>query len=115
MSEAKVWLHWAASERLAFVRGMIIGYRKGNNDICNALTGLSASQSTCRQKTERLPSSVSALVTQENVNDYSKAMTEFYESHPEDDDVPITVLFGWLVFEQKTPTEIHNLLTPRTQ
>ena len=114
ISEAKVWLHWSVAERIAFVRSLVIGYREGTHDVCNAATGVSDSRSTCRQRTEHLPSSVSWLGTDQKVNGYSKAMTEFYEGHSEDDDVPITVLFGWLAFEQKTPTAIHNLLTPRT-
>ena len=28
-SEAKVWLHWSKSERVAFMRGLVIGYRPG--------------------------------------------------------------------------------------
>jgi hypothetical protein len=50
----------------------------------------------------------------DTVHGYSKAMTAFYKNHPEDDDVPLTVLFEWLVFERKSPTEVHNLLTPRS-
>jgi len=113
ISEAKVWLHWTDSERLAFVRGLVIGYRQGNDDLCNGAGGAIA-QSICHQTTEQLPSSVSALVIDDPINEYSKAMTEFYENHPEDDDVPITVLFRWLVIERKNPTEVHKLLTPRS-
>ena len=113
VNQAKVWLHWTDSARVAFVRGLVIGYRQGNSDACNGVAGVSVTQGNCRKRTEQLPSSASALVTDNTVNGYSKAMTGFYANHPEDDDVPLTVLFGWLVFERKTPTEVHNLLTPR--
>ena len=114
ISESKVWLHWSDSERLAFVRGLIIGYRQGNDDACNGGAGVTVAQDSCRQRTERLPPSSASLVTDDPVNEYSKAMTKFYENHPEDDDVPIDVLFRWLVFERKNPTEVHRLLTPRS-
>jgi hypothetical protein len=114
ISEAKVWLHWTDSERLPFLRGLVIGYRQGNSDVCNSVVGLTATQANCRQKTEQLPSSASALVMDDTVNGYSKAMTAFYENHSEDDDVPLIDLFEWLVLERKSPTEVHNSLTPRS-
>ena len=112
ISQAQVWLHWSESDRTAFVRGLVVGYRQGNHDACNTGDGRVA-PSACEQRTERLPPSVSALITDDAVHEYSKEMTKFYENYPEDDDVPITVLFQWLVFERKSPAEIHQLLTPR--
>jgi len=113
ISQAKVWLHWSKSERVAFVRGLVVGYRQGNDDLCNEAAG-AVPQSSCQQRTGRLPSSASALVIDDPVSEYSKAMTKFYVNHPEDDDVPITVLFRWLVLERKSPTEVHKLLPPRS-
>jgi hypothetical protein len=113
ISEAKVWLHWTDSERLAFLRGLVIGYRQGNSDVCNEVAGLRATPANY-QRAEQLPSSGSTLVMDDTLNGYSKAMTAFYENHAEDDDVSLTVLFKWLVFERKSPTEVHNLLTPRS-
>lgn len=112
LNQAKVWLHWSESERVAFVRGLVVGYRQGNDDACNA-GAVRVAPSGCQQRIERLPSSVSAFITDDAVNQYSKEMTKFYESHPEDDDVPITVLFQWLAFEGKSPADAHQLLTPR--
>src|SRR4051794_15562671 len=53
-SEAKLWLHWNAAERLAFVRAFVIGYRKGKDEGCAATemaAQLSVSESTCRKQT----------------------------------------------------------------
>lgn len=94
------------------MRGLVVGNWQGNDDACNGGAARTA-QSGCQQRTERLPSAVSALITADAVNEYSKEMTEFYENHPEDDDVPITVPFQWLVFERKSPAEVHQLLPPQ--
>jgi hypothetical protein len=110
MSEAKVWLHWNASERIAFVRGFVIGYDKG----CRTATDASDSQSICREQTKRLPPPFSALVFDDKVGEYSKSMTAFYEAYPEDDDVPITFLLESLALDQETPVQVHNLLPPRS-
>jgi hypothetical protein len=113
ISEGKVWLDWTDSERLAFLRGLAIGYRQGNSDVCNEVAGLNATPADC-QRADQLPPSGSALIIDDAVNAYSKSMTAFYENHAEDDDVPLTVLFKWLVFERKSPTEVHNLLPSRS-
>ena len=114
VSEAKVWLYWSDSQRIAFVRGFVIGYREGNGDGCRMAMDATAAQSACKERMERLPGPFSALVFDDKVTGYSKAMTAFYERYPEDDDVPITFLLEWLALDQKTPAQVHSLLTPRS-
>ena len=115
-SEAKLWLHWSTSERLAFVRAFVIGYRQGSDEGCQVAERAaqpSLSESICWKQTERLPSTFRALFYDDEVSQYSRSMTTFYESYPEDDDVPITFLLESIVFEQKTPVQVHNLLPSR--
>ena len=110
VSEAKVWLHWSAAERIAFVRGFVIGYEQA----CREAATTSDSQFSCSERAKRLPPSFSALVFDHQVGEYSKSMTAFYEAYPEDDDVPITELLESLAFNQETPVQVHNLLPPRS-
>ena len=110
VSEAKVWRHWSAAERITFVRGFVIGYEQA----CREATTTSNSQFSCSERVKRLPPSFSALVFDHQVGEYSKSMTAFYEAYPEDDDVPITELLESLAFNQETPVQVHNLLPPRS-
>jgi hypothetical protein len=102
VSEAKVWLYWSDSQRIAFVRGFVIGYREGNGAGCRMATDAAAAQSACKERMEQLPGPFSTLVFDDKVSGYSKAMTAFYARYPEDDDVPITFLLEWLALDQKT-------------
>jgi hypothetical protein len=118
VSEAKAWLRWRGSERVAFVRGYFIAYRRGVEQGCRLapeITRPSVRDQACASEMEQLPSRVQSIFLDEEVTRYASAITTFYEDYPEDDDVPISYLIEELRFVGKSPVEIHNLLTARTR
>jgi len=117
VSEAKAWLHWSGTERIAFVRGYFVGYRRGAEHGCTvgaATLEPSRRDQTCASDAEHLPSHVQPIFVDEEVARYASAMTTFYEDYPEDDDVPISYLIESLRFDKKSPAQVHNLLAART-
>jgi hypothetical protein len=123
-SEAKLWLHWSSSERLAFIRGFAVGYQQAHSEVCPVATSSpedsrqQTSQARCGEqsvKAQRLPDSVNALFFDNELKEYSDSMTAFYESYEQDDDVPIMELLQSIVFQRETPLQVHNLLPPRNR
>jgi hypothetical protein len=119
VSEAKVWLSWSSRERLTFVRGFLAGYRQGYDHGCDYLIAMTQSRTSdydcLSKKPQHLPISDSQALLNDDSSTYATSMTAFYETYPQDDDVPITILLYNIVFNNKTPAQFHNELTPRTQ
>jgi hypothetical protein len=118
VNEAKVWVSWSSSERLTFVRGFLAGYRGGYEHGCDYLIALTQSRSSdydcLSKKPQHLPISDSQALLNNDYSTYATSMTAFYETYPQDDDVPITILLYNIVFNNKTAAQFHNELTPRT-
>jgi len=118
VSEAKAWLRWSESERVAFVRGYFIAYGRGVEHGCRLVPEVSqpsVRDQACANEMVHLPSPVQPIFLDEEVTRYASAITRFYETYPEDDDVPIPYLIEALRFEEESPAQIHNLLTARTR
>src|SRR5215469_11261135 len=88
-SEAKAWLRWSESERVAFVRGYFIAYRRGVERGCDLATEISqpsVRDRACASELEHLPSPTQPIFLDEEVTRYASTITRFYEDYPEDDD-----------------------------
>jgi hypothetical protein len=116
INEAKLWLHWSRDERLAFVRGFVIGYKDGSFKGCRIALDAFDRYTPSVKVNSQLPDS--SICFSENsrfdrtVDYYEDSVTSFYQMYPVDDDVPIRVLIEEFS-DHKTPAEFHNSLRPR--
>jgi len=116
INEAKLWLDWSKDERLAFVKGFVIGYKDGAVIGCRTAFGaFDRHTSSVGIKGQPLDSSICFSENarfDRTVEYYEDAVTFFYQTYPVDDDVPIRVLIEEFS-AHKTPEEVHNSLGPR--
>jgi hypothetical protein len=116
VNEAKLWLQWSRDERLAIVRGFVVGYKNGAVNGCRAAFD-AFEHSSASANIKSLPPDSSICFSANSrfdrtVEYYADCVTTFYKTYPVDDDVPIRVLMEQFA-DHKTPAEIHSGLSPR--
>jgi hypothetical protein len=115
--EGDFWMGWNHTERINFLRGMIIGYDDGYNKACTeaeSITGEKQKEGTLAQDVydECLKGQLRFLTSLEN---YEKVMTEFYSQYPGDRDLPLDRFVLMLSGpDHKTPEQIHQWLAAMT-
>jgi hypothetical protein len=101
--EGKMWLLWDASERVGFVRGYVWGLDRGYRNGCMAYDkashGSGVETLDLSKPVNLLKNHLSECVSRRS--DFSKEptyyesqLTKFYETYPQDQDLPIRQLFA---------------------
>src|SRR5215475_262487 len=108
VNEAKLWLDWSKDERLAFVKGFVIGYKDRAVRGCGtAFEAFDRYASSVGIKSQPLDSSTCFSENarfDRTAEYYADSVTLFYQTYPVDDDVPIRVLIEEFS-AHKTPEE----------
>jgi len=91
-SPGEIWLAWNQSERIGFVRGFILGHEEGYRLAC---TG----DALCLNKQH---------LFKKDLSQYEQCITEFYDRHSGDRDVPFRVLL--MQADRRTADELHEWL-----
>ena len=115
--EGKTWIHWDESQRKGFVLGYVWGLDRGFHNGCLALSQISPSPSSIDHSKgpDLLDNPSQHCMSQLPV--YSKALdyyetqiTKFYETYPQDQDLPLRQLFSQLEdsSNNKTLEQIHS-------
>jgi hypothetical protein len=116
VNEAKLWLQWSRAERLAFVRGFVIGYKDGAVSGCrSAFDAFEHYSTSANIKSPSPDSSICFSVNSrfdQTAEYYADCVTTFYKTYAVDDDVPIRFLIEQFS-DHESPAEIHNGLSPR--
>lgn len=101
--EGKMWLQWDESQRKGFVWGYVWGLERGYRNGCAALDEgftsagtVGLSQETDLSKNPLQQCLSKELVFSKEVTYYVAQTTKFYETYPQDQDLPIQQLFTQL-------------------
>lgn len=105
-SPGKVWIGWSRAERIGFVRGFIVGNGAGYQSGCRAAESNSTDSKTVANKFD--PCLQERHLFRKEASFYEGFITDFYNRHESDRDVPFRVLL--LQADEKTPDEVHQWL-----
>jgi hypothetical protein len=105
-SPGDMWLSWSPSERTGFVRGFIVGQNDGFRAACAISIDANTTSASVNQGID--PCLEKLHVFKKDLSDYGQFITDFYNKHSEDKDVPLRILL--LQADQRTPEEVHQWL-----
>ena len=115
--EGKIWLEWDQSQRKGFVLGYVWGIDRGFHDGCSALAGSSSTPDAIDPSKGRdlldnpLQHCMAKLPTfSKEASYYVAQITKFYETYPQDKDLPLRQLFAQMEdsSNNKTLEQIHS-------
>jgi hypothetical protein len=105
-SPGHMWLKWSPSERTGFVRGFIVGRDDGFREACmisadanNAAISVNGGFGSCLERLH---------LFKKDLSYYVQFITDFYNQHSEDRDVPLRILLPQA--DQRTPEVVHQWL-----
>ena len=99
--QGEVWLSWQFPVREWFVEAAIVGYEAGYKEGC--------ANGTRSKKSSKAIICPKSSLYHGKAFDYSTQMTDFYNQHPEDRDLPLAYLIHMLIGPKpKTLDEIHQ-------
>jgi hypothetical protein len=105
-SPGDMWLKWSPSERTGFVRGFIVGHDDGFREACTILVAANNAATSVNGGID--PCLVKLHLFKKDLSYYGQFITDFYNQHSEDRDVPLRILL--LQADQRTPEEVHQWL-----
>jgi hypothetical protein len=110
-SPGDMWLSWSPSERTGFVRGFIVGQNDGFRAACTISIEANTDSTIVNQGSDACLEKLHLF--KKELSDYSRFITDFYDKHSEDKDVPLRILL--VEADQRTPEEVHQWLRKETQ
>jgi len=115
--EGKIWLQWGESQRKGFVLGYVWGIDRGFHNGCSALAQSSSTPDSIDHSKGPDPLDNPLQHCMEKLPTFSKEgsyyvtrITKFYETYPQDQDLPLRQLFAQLEdsSNNKTLEQIHS-------
>jgi hypothetical protein len=117
VGEGKMWIKWDKSQRLGFIRGYNSGLDRGYHNGCLTVyeaASPSSGELDQSKKTNRSTSGLQECMSKQplfskEAAHYETQITNFYETYPQDQDLPIRQFFSHLAdSSSETLEQIHS-------